>query len=219
MIPADASTGGSTVFSDLESAVSAGAPDSQLFVEQLAELYARMDRRYSEVADQSGFHCRGCGESCCKTLFYHHTLMEYLYVREGILSLEKRKQEKILRLSREVSATPDAGLFCPLNENGQCLLYPYRPMICRLHGLAHELRRPDGTVHRGPGCAAFEAVSIGKPSVALDRTEFYWALSRLEKEARRAFGFSQKIRMTVSRMLEAVLYSKFPKESPCHETR
>jgi Fe-S-cluster containining protein len=218
MKPADATMGGGADFSALESAASAGTPESGIFLERLDSLYVRMDRRYAELADQAGFHCRGCEESCCKTLFYHHTLMEYLYIRAGVLSLAKEKQAEILGRSREVSAKPDAGRFCPLNENGLCLVYSCRPMICRLHGLAHELRRPDGTVHRGPGCSAFEAVSIGKTPVALDRTEFYWALSRLEKEARTAFGFTRKIRMTVSQMMEAVLYSKFPKESPHHET-
>jgi Fe-S-cluster containining protein len=218
MKPADASMGGSTAFSALEAAVSAKTSGHEPFLEGLEGLFARMDRRYSEVADPCGFHCRGCKESCCKTLFYHHTLVEYLYIRKGVLSLEKGRQADILLLSREVSANPDAGRFCPLNENGGCLLYPYRPMICRLHGLAHELRRPDGTVLRGPGCAAFEALSKEKPSPVLDRTEFYWELSRLEKEARAAFGFYQKLRMTISQMVEAVLCPEPQKESPDHET-
>jgi Fe-S-cluster containining protein len=178
-----------------------------------------MDRRYSEVAKRCGFHCRGCEESCCRTLFYHHTLVEFLYLREGILLLEKGKQEEILLLSREVSANPDAGRFCPLNEGGRCLLYGYRPMICRLHGIAHELRRPDGTVHRGPGCAAFEARFNEKPPGILDRTEFYRELSELEGEVRAALGCFQKIRMTLSQMVEAVLYPPNPgRMALFHET-
>jgi Fe-S-cluster containining protein len=207
------STGNAPAFSWLETALSAGMPDQKPFLAQLQGLYSHMDHRYSELADRSGFNCRGCEDNCCRTLFYHHTLVEYLYIREGILALGEDAKEKVLRISRDVSSRPDAGLFCPLNENGRCLLYFYRPMICRLHGLAHELRRPDGTVHRGPGCAAFDAMSTGTPSVSLDRTGFYWELSRLEKEVRSAFGVFQKIRMTVSQMVEAVLESEFRKES------
>jgi len=205
MIRSGEACGSSSGFSALEAAASAGAARQQPFLDRLGALYARMDRRYSEIADHCGFHCRGCADSCCRTTFHHHTLMEYLYIREGVLSLEQDRQEALRRLSQTVSANPDTGLFCPLNEDGGCLIYANRPMICRLHGVAHELRRPDGTVHRGPGCGGFDAAVQGKPHMALDRTEFYWELSKLEQEVRAAFGFSQKIRMTISQMVETML--------------
>lgn len=218
MSPAGEACGNSSVFSTLEAAASGGAARQKPFLERLEALYARMDRRYSEIADRCGFHCRGCEDSCCRTTFHHHTLMEYLYLREGVISLEKDKRDEILLLSHTVSANPNAGLICPLNEDGRCLLYAHRPMICRLHGIAHELRRPDGTVQRGPGCAAFAAVSKERVPIALDRTEFYWELSKLEQEARMAMGFFQKVRMTVSQMMETMFLTRAPKESPFHET-
>lgn len=217
MSPTGKAGGDRSVFSALDAAASEGAGRQKPFLERLEALYVRMDRRYSEIADRCGFHCRGCEDSCCRTTFHHHTLVEYLYLREGVLSLEKDKQDEILLLSQIVSAKPNAGLFCPLNEDGQCLLYLHRPMICRLHGTAHELRRPDGTVQRGPGCAAFEAVSKGRAPIALDRTEFYWELSKLEHEARMAMGFFQKIKMTISQMTETMFLMQASKESPFHE--
>ena len=74
-------------------------------------------------------------------------------------------------------------------------------MICRLHGIAHEVRRPDRTVSYGPGCTAFDAVTKEKSYIVFDRTKFYWALSRLEQDARAAFGITKKIKMTVSQMV------------------
>lgn len=198
----------------LENAAFADEIRQMQFLERIEALYARMDRRYSEIADHYGFHCRGCEDSCCRTTFYHHTLVEYLYLKAGVRTLAKERQVKILHLSREVPAAPEAGCFCPLNEDGLCLVYSHRPMICRLHGIAHELHRPDGTVHRGPGCRAFDVAARGKPYVALDRTDFYWELSKLEKEARTAFGFSRKIKMTISQMLKTMLSAEVPEGIP-----
>lgn len=218
MSPSEESIDSPAVFSMLENTASAKAIRQKPFLDRLEALYAHMDRRYSEIADQYGFHCRGCEDSCCRTTFYHHTLVEYLYLRAGVHALAIERQEKILHLSREVLAHLDARRFCPLNEDGRCLVYAYRPMICRLHGIAHELRRPDGTARRGPGCRVFDAAAQGKPYIALDRTEFYWELSNLEQEARAAFGFSRKIKMTISQMVETMLQPKPPKESPFNET-
>ncbi len=206
-----------TFFSALEFAASAEEAREKPFLERLEALYARMDRRYSEIADRYGFHCRGCEDSCCRTTFYHHTLVEYLYLRAGVRRRVKERQTEFLHRSQNVPANPDAGR-CPLNNEGLCLLYAYRPMICRLHGIPHELRRPDGTVQRGPGCSVFHATARGKAPIAFDRTEFYVVLSNLEQDARKAFGFSQKIKMTISQMLEAMLHPQPPKESPFHET-
>jgi len=201
-----------------ETAASAAAARQNPFLDRLGALYEKMDRRYTEIADRYGFHCRGCEDSCCKTVFYHHTLVEYLYIEVGIHILGRAVQEKVLHRSREVAAAPDHGHFCPLIEDGRCLLYAYRPMICRLHGIAHELHRPDGTVHRGPGCHVFDVVSRGKSDIVFDRTPFYWELSTLEKEVRAAYGFSQKTKMTISQMMETILQPKPSKESSSHET-
>lgn len=218
MSPAGNAIGSRSFFIALGAAGSGGKARQKPFLERLEALYANMDRRYSEIADRYEFHCRGCEDSCCRTTFYHHTMVEYLYLRTGVRLMSKERQVKILLLSREVSANPDAGCFCPLNEEGLCLLYAYRPMICRLHGIAHELRRPDGTIHRGAGCSVFDATARGKPYIAFDRTEFYWALSSLEQEARKAFGVSQKIKMTIPQMLEGMLHTQPQKEGPLHET-
>ena len=162
-----------------------------------------MDGRYREVADHYGFHCRGCEDNCCRTTFYHHTVVEYLYLKVGFQTLAPQVRSEVRQLAQKVMAQPSGGLFCPLCRDGRCLLYDHRPMICRLHGIAHELHRPDRGVSYGPGCAEFEAAAKGKPEIAFDRTEFYWDLSTLERDTRAALGVTQKIKMTVSQMVTA----------------
>jgi len=173
------------------------------FLDRIARLYADMDDMYRRVSDQYGFHCQGCKDNCCRSTFYHHTVLESLYLMKGFEQMDKDRQAVVVKRAQVVSLYPRAGHFCPLCQEERCLLYTYRPMICRLHGIAHEVRRPDGAVSYGPGCEQFEAVTQGQSYVVFDRTEFYWALSRLEKEARECLGVTKRIKMTVSQMVTA----------------
>ncbi len=196
----------------LEKALSAETTLRKPFLDRIALLFADMDEKYRRVSDQYGFHCQGCEDSCCRTTFYHHTVLECLYLLEGFGRMDKDLRADVSKRAEFVSRRLHEGHFCPLCHEGRCLLYVYRPMICRLHGIAHEVHRPDRTVNYGPGCAAFEAVTENKPYVVFDRTEFYWALSNLEQEARAALGVSGKIKMTVSQMVTAFEYRSRPHE-------
>jgi hypothetical protein len=211
-------TNGTAARGSLETVASLTEDHRKPYLDRLETIYAHMDRKYHEVADQYGFNCRGCKDSCCRTTFYHHTLVEYLYLKVGVQALGKEKQAGILKQAKKISEHPDALLFCPLNEAGRCLLYAFRPMICRLHGIAHELRRPNGTVEHGPGCSVFEAAAGGRAYVPFDRSGFYWELSMLEREARTAFGFYGKIKMTVSQMVETMLNTRLLENNLSHET-
>ena len=74
-------------------------------------------------------------------------------------------------------------------------------MICRLHGIPHELHPPGQPVHYGEGCGAFAAQCGTKAVFKFDRTPYYTRMARLEKELRQALGFFEKIKMTVARMI------------------
>lgn len=185
----------------LKDAISAEENLRKPFLDRLEMLYADMDDRYREVAARYGFHCRGCEDNCCRTTFYHHTVVEYLFLEAGFRALDKNIRTAAVRQAKRVAARPSEGLFCPLCMDDRCLLYTYRPMICRLHGIAHEFRRPNGAVNYGPGCAAFEAAADGKPYIAFDRTVFYLELSRLEHGIRSALEITEKLKKTVSQMV------------------
>lgn len=191
------------------------------FMEDLEILFQEMDTAYDAVSGQYGFLCQGCADNCCETRFYHHTLLEYLYLKAGMQTLPQKVRNDVLARARKVNrkmAEADAShesvrILCPLNQGGLCRLYSYRPMICRLHGIAHELQRPDGTILRQPGCDAFlnQCRKNNKTDyIPFDRTLFYRKMASLEQALRQEIGYMKKIRLTLSQILTAPDFSSTP---------
>ncbi len=181
-------------------------------LERLAAIFSEMDHAYETVAEKYGFVCNGCKENCCQTRFYHHTLLEYLYLMEGLNTLDegtiKEVREEAMAANDRMADADNKGLpirvMCPLNKDGRCLSYRYRPMICRLHGIPHELRHPDGRILKNPGCDAFfdQCRSLGKTDyIPFDRTPFYRQMAMLENELRKCVGHMDKIKRTVAQMI------------------
>lgn len=180
------------------------------FLQRLEAIFASMDDRYAAVAGQYGFHCMGCEENCCFTLFYHHTLLECLYLYSGYIRLENDVgralwQSAYLFNHRQQLASDRQNQrfrrMCPLNIHGQCRLYEYRPMICRLHGIPYELHSQNSSVVRGPGCSVFDRQCHTEPYIVFDRTPLYAAMAELEYEARQQFEFKDKIKLTIAQIL------------------
>jgi Fe-S-cluster containining protein len=176
---------------------------------RLAELYAAMDRQYGKAALYYGFQCDGCRENCCQTRFYHHTITEYFYLMKGMDQLPPETRDTILvtaaRVVRQTQLADQSGqklrLMCPLNREQLCVMYSFRPMICRMHGLSHELHRNDGTILHGQGCRRFDDQAQGKAYFRFDRTPFYNQMALLEKEVRLISGMNRKLKMTIAEML------------------
>jgi hypothetical protein len=184
---------------------------------RLESLFKEMDRTYAAVADQYGFRCSGCADNCCMTRFFHHTLLEYLYLMEGVRGLSPAARQAILTKAEASESTAAAGggdgtrrSMCPLNCEGRCSLYPYRPMICRLHGIPHELHRAGGGTVKQPGCDAFfeHCRRNGKYDyIPFDRTPFYRQMAMLEKDLRLATGYADKIKLSIAQMLVTITES------------
>ena len=180
-----------------------------VYFDRLQTMFADMDRKYDRAAGHYGFQCRGCEDNCCRTRFYHHTFIEYRFIRKGFQGLQVPEQNAILagaeEVCRQVRLADEQGrsvrLMCPLNRDGLCILYRYRPMICRLHGIPHELRRPGQPAVFGPGCGDFDARCPDKPYVEFDRTPFYFEMAALENEFKQASGLNGRIKMTVAEMI------------------
>jgi Fe-S-cluster containining protein len=181
------------------------------FFDRLHSIFSAMDQGYAEAAEHYGFHCNGCEDNCCRTRFYHHTYLEYFYIHEGLNNLthqdKKVVQSRAALVCRQIEkadekATP-VRLMCPLNSDGLCTLYIYRPMICRLHGIPHELRKPGQNVIRGPGCGMFAVQCSNKSYHRFDRTPFYFEMAKLEGELKQATGLSGRIKMTIAEMIIA----------------
>ncbi len=170
-----------------------------------------MDDAYAEAADRSGFSCSGCGDNCCEEKFYHYTLIEHLYITEGLnLAPDKKKREifeKATLVKKMYDANAAAGvhgrIMCPLNSSGLCILYEYRPMICRLHGIPHLVRKSGRPEERGPGCHLF-LLGKGPPGESvclLDRSPFYSEMAAIEIDFRKAVKFTGRYKKTVAEMI------------------
>lgn len=173
----------------------------------LIDLYHDMDTQWDTVASAYEFQCNGCTDNCCTSLFYHHTHIEQAYLRYGFNQLPQPEQNRIRSLAQTYCDQTFANgnleeslkLLCPANKDEKCSLYPYRPMICRLHGLPHELNRPGTLPVKGPGCDAgrFDQQHY----IAFDRTPFYKRMAQLELTYRQAFGMAGKTKLTVAQIL------------------
>ena len=179
------------------------------FFNRLRDIFAAMDQEYVRAAAHYQFECDGCADSCCLTRFYHHTYLEYFYLRRSFDKLDPRKKDEIIVKAEEVcreTAKADENdkpvrLMCPLNHDSLCSLYPSRPMICRMHGISHELQKPGRPVMYGPGCGAFDERCSDKPYFKFDRTQFYFEMAGLENEFKQAAGLSGKIKLTIAEMI------------------
>lgn len=185
------------------------------FSERMEKLYEDMQKAYDDVAAHYGsFSCGGCTDNCCTQRFFHHTLAEYRYLKEGLmeaLSVDPELVRSMLIKARVVVDTyqkeAESGeilpLMCPANFEGLCRLYKHRPMICRLHGLPHRYRRPDGREERGTGCARFEGMH--KTDWTVNRSRLYTDLAAVEADVRRASGFRGRYALTTAEMITNML--------------
>jgi hypothetical protein len=163
---------------------------------RLQDLYQRMDESYREAARQTGFSCDNCdGEACCTVDLRIYTFAEKLFLQHGLASLEAPLREEIRRRCREMLKAKEEdplgaayrNSVCALNFRGRCVLYQYRPMICRLAGIPHFITRPDGkTLERG-GCIRYEKeFQPSNPDVRVNRSDLYRDMAILELDVVRA---------------------------------
>ena len=137
-------------------------PELILHLEKLEQLFVKMDAAYDTAAKQHGFVCNGCEENCCKTLFYHHTFLEFFYLVQGLRKLDAETRKTLYKRAQKVCFSPITTAsadtvfrkMCPLNQNGRCQLYAHRPMICRLHGIPYLLGFGQAQ-KEGEGCDDF----------------------------------------------------------------
>jgi hypothetical protein len=74
-------------------------------------------------------------------------------------------------------------------------------MICRLHGIPHELKKPGQKTIYAPGCETFDHRCGHIGYFEFDRTPFYRELARLEQEVKQALGITAKFKMSVAEMI------------------
>jgi Fe-S-cluster containining protein len=181
------------------------------FFERLESICFSIDEKYNEAAGHYGFQCTGCDENCCMTHFYHHTHIEFFYIVKGLRTLSDGQKQDILTQAKIVCENTEKNngkpeppkLMCPLNIKGKCIVYRNRPMICRMHGIPHELKKPGAPVHYGKGCNLFMENNLHKGYFPFDRTPFYFQIARLENEMKERVGLKNKFKKTIAEMLTA----------------
>lgn len=165
-------------------------------IEGIRQVYAEMENGYTQVATQLNFGCDGCPDNCCDSYFQHHTYIEWGYLWHGFSQLPEEKQSEIIGRCQNVLALYAESLarnerpqvMCPLNEQGRCILYAYRLMVCRTHGVPASMVRPDGKRLEFPGCFRCQEVVQERYKGGMhalprmERTAMLQKLARLENE-------------------------------------
>lgn len=179
-------------------------PAGDDWLPRIDSIFGDIDRAYQAVAEAYGFRCRSCEETCCRSHFYHHTFLEFFFLREGFRQMPANEQQRLARQAQRVCKEVEAGaekILCPVNSAGRCRLYRHRPMICRLHGIPHKLHHPVRGWIVGPGCELFSRRHSSDDSLRIDRTPHYRRVAQLEQEMKAALGLQGRIRMTVAEMV------------------
>ncbi len=181
------------------------------FARQVAELYLDIEAAYDETAEALQFSCSGCPDNCCDSYFLHHTYTEWAYLWVGLNTLAKDLLHKITDRAANYVVESEAAIargerpsiMCPLNEDGRCSLYPYRLMICRLHGVPATFTRPDGQKVNFPGCfRCQEIIPADNCCTPMDRTKFFRRMVGLEMEllGQRRLA-APKVKLTIAQMI------------------
>ena len=188
-------------------------------LKRLADLYRRMDEAYAAAAAPIGLSCAGCADSCCETVFRHHTYVEWAGLWDGLLKLPaprlaeirdaagdwiRRHQNPLLpgvrpRVPCPLSEEPPAGSA----EGLRCGLYEVRPMVCRLHDVPNVLLHPRGGQSAFPGCERAQALGAACEPAPLDRTPLLTELARLEMDlvGREGLGKLPRVDLTIAEMI------------------
>jgi Uncharacterised protein family (UPF0153). len=181
---------------------------------RLRELYARMDQAYAASSSAIGLSCSGCKDSCCETLFRHHTYVEWVDLAQGLAALPADRLEEVrqnaeswLRIHQNALPGTSPRVPCPLSLTREgdlvCGLYEHRPMVCRLHGVPNVLIRPGGGQSAFPGCDRAQNLAKTCEPALLDRTPLLAELARLEMDllGRERMGRMPRVDLTIAEMI------------------
>ena len=119
--------------------------DYKTFLEELDSKLAKFFTR-----DKDKIRCRKGCSSCCKNADFPLSYMEMNYLMKGFLNLDKETNDNVRNNIKTLKNVCENDYTCPFLVDDLCSVYEFRPIICRVHGLAY--RRSDGIVNL-PDCA------------------------------------------------------------------
>lgn len=97
----------------------------------LSELDKRLEE-YFKLHKEHIYCKEGCS-ACCEKGDYPMSLVEYSYLIKGYTELDNSLKPQVQKNIEEM----ERGGKCPFLIEKHCSVYPYRPIICRVHGLAY----------------------------------------------------------------------------------
>ena len=178
---------------------------------RLENVYQEMETAYDQTAKLLQFSCEGCPDNCCDSYFQHHTYIEWCYLWVGISKLQDDEQKIIITRAQkyliEVETAMSRGerpqAMCPLNNDGLCMVYKYRLMVCRTHGVPAVITRPDGQKLSFPGCfRCQERVGENENPPYVERTPMLRQLALLENELlQNNRHLYPRVKLTIAQML------------------
>ena len=108
----------------------------------LIELDDKLTEYFARDRDKIKCH-KGCSD-CCKNANFPLSLLEMKYLMSGFLKLDKEIHDKVRYNIKSAIKQNKDEYNCPFLVNDMCSVYEYRPIICRVYGLAY--MRSDGVV-------------------------------------------------------------------------
>ena len=82
---------------------------------------------------ESYIYCKKGCSSCCEEGDYPLSQRELEFLMQGYISLDNETK----RIVQNQIKVMEKGKACPFLINKCCSIYNYRPIICRVHGLAY----------------------------------------------------------------------------------
>jgi Fe-S-cluster containining protein len=179
---------------------------------ELEDIYEKLQQEYARVAATLEFSCSGCPDNCCDSYFLHHTYVEWGYLWLGIKRLDPLRQQTLIaraktsltRYAEEMAAGRRPQVMCPLNEDGLCVVYEHRLLVCRTHGVPATMTRPDGQTLHFPGCFRCQDIarSLDDQPPYVARTPLLTRLALLENELlHNKRHLLPRVKMTIAEML------------------
>ncbi len=104
---------------------------NRLYKQFLEKLDKKLQSYFDEHKD---FICckAGCS-ACCEKGDYPISQLELEYLMQGFISLDN---ETKIKVQENIKSMVKGGK-CPFLISSLCSVYPYRPIICRVHGLVY----------------------------------------------------------------------------------
>lgn len=107
-------------------------------IENIIQKYIQEQKEYIKCSKNCSY--------CCESGAFPTSKIEFSFVKQGISKLDPESRKKIkaktieLYEKRHIHLQQGKDIFdftyeCPFLDKKKCLIYEYRPIICRIHGL------------------------------------------------------------------------------------